>query len=328
MCTCCPGVTIPKIIVRYVFLVCVLLFLVLIGCTIWFSSVLANDRLFYAFYDLRPYVITFGVVFCVLVAIMICCGCLTWFCAGKTLPKVPFGICACIMWLAFFLLAVLFIGGGEAMKAGIDEACDGEGNDISKTINEVYTQVDSFYATGTCPVYPAPGYTPASPTRTMTGTACGVQWCPVNDLVTSYNNLPIKDFIGDLETDYISVEVDAENTDNNADILACKKWPKTVFKKLNQFNEILGILGEIEAEYDCSGVCTKQNIYYFSDTREGEPDDSCKDSIKNKYIQSKVTNYGIGFIVMALFIFLPWILNFVLCCLPGKGKICRGVPIF
>lgn len=97
---------------------------------------------------------------------------------------------------------------------------------------------------------------------------------------------------------------------------------------MNKFNDMLGLLGDIEKDYDCSGVCVKQDYYYFSDVTRAAPTEGCKDSIKNKFIQSKVTNYGIGFIVMALFTCLPWILNFVLCCLPGKGKICKMAPIF
>jgi hypothetical protein len=139
MCTCCPGVTIPKIIVRYVFLVFVVLFLAIIGCVIWFSAAWTNEKIFYVFYDLRPYTIIFGVVFCVLMAVLVCTGILTWFCAGKTLPKVPFGICGCVMWLLFLLLAILFIGGGEALKNGVDRICSGDGSgDIEKSIGMMY----------------------------------------------------------------------------------------------------------------------------------------------------------------------------------------------
>ncbi len=96
---------------------------------------------------------------------------------------------------------------------------------------------------------------------------------------------------------------------------------------MNKLKDVYGYLGDVEEEFDCSGVCTKKGIYYFSDVTRGQPTDSCKASLKGKWLSRNVTNYGVGFLIMALFICVPWILNFVLCCLPGKGTITNKITI-
>jgi len=57
------------------------------------------------------------------------------------------------------------------------------------------------------------------------------------------------------------------------------------FPKLGIRTAILGFLGLIEEEFDCSGLCRKEKWYYFSDVARGAPNDRCKDLIL-KYMDS------------------------------------------
>lgn len=49
---------------------------------------------------------------------------------------------------------------------------------------------------------------------------------------------------------------------------------------------LLSFLGWLEEEMDCSGICTKQRFYYFSDVNRGPPPKECKMSILD-YLDSK-----------------------------------------
>jgi len=48
--------------------------------------------------------------------------------------------------------------------------------------------------------------------------------------------------------------------------------PKTV---------IMSLLGELEQEYECSGICTKEKWYYYSDVNRGVPKTRCLNPILN-----------------------------------------------
>jgi hypothetical protein len=130
MCTCCPGVTIPKIIVRYAFLVFIVLLMVLVGITIWFAAAF-NANAVLNMLKINSVFMAITLIFVVMLLILIVTGCLTWFCAGMMPAKIPFGICGCCMWFIFFVVAILFFVAGAIAKKAIDSICeDGGQNDF------------------------------------------------------------------------------------------------------------------------------------------------------------------------------------------------------
>lgn len=85
--------------------------------------------------------------------------------------------------------------------------------------------------------------------------------------------------------------------------------------------KFMDFMGKLEVDNKCSGICTKEPIYYFSDINNGVPTTQCAEKIKSTYMIGKLKNFGIGLIIMALLLCLPWCLHFALYCLPGKASI-------
>jgi hypothetical protein len=79
--------------------------------------------------------------------------------------------------------------------------------------------------------------------------------------------------------DYIGADISAEGTASM--VTECSKNPVKDERKA-----LLSFLGWLEEEKDCSGICTKQKYYYFSDVARGPPPKPCKDPLLD-YIDSK-----------------------------------------
>jgi hypothetical protein len=70
-----------------------------------------------------------------------------------------------------------------------------------------------------------------------------------------YDALPLESLFGKSDENIDSQAATDYNNENAADIAACKKWRKSDAEALNKFKDVMGILGDIELDYDCSGVC-------------------------------------------------------------------------
>lgn len=89
---------------------------------------------------------------------------------------------------------------------------------------------------------------------------------------------------------------------------------------------IMDFLGDIEKEDECSGICDKKDLYYFSNLNKGIPKKECKDAIKKKIFWTTFGQFGIGTTITGFFFCIPCILNLILCFLPGKGNCVKKVP--
>lgn len=69
----------------------------------------------------------------------------------------------------------------------------------------------------------------------------------------------------------------------------------------------------IEEKFDCSGLCTHQNLLMFSDVNNGKPDTACYSSL-NEWAKQNFLNYGIISIVLGFFQLTVIILASSLCC--------------
>ena len=78
---------------------------------------------------------------------------------------------------------------------------------------------------------------------------------------------------------------------------------------IEQFMEFMKIM---EEDYKCSGICEKEDIFYFSDVNE-KVEKPCYKDIGGGILQGLFGNYGIIFIVSAVIILIGWCVNWGLC---------------
>jgi ABC-type transport system involved in multi-copper enzyme maturation permease subunit len=76
----------------------------------------------------------------------------------------------------------------------------------------------------------------------------------------------------------------------------------------------------VENTFDCSGLCTPQEVYLFSDADNGEPSGSCREEL-NDWIQEKFLQFGIISIIFG--IYLLAVVMFA-CCICCCCKNCKG----
>jgi hypothetical protein len=65
------------------------------------------------------------------------------------------------------------------------------------------------------------------------------------------------------------------------------------------------VFADLEKTYSCSGLCTKNKYYVYSDVNKGPPLNTCEAGLKD-YITSNFYNYGVGFSVMSVWFFVCW----------------------
>lgn len=191
-----------------------------------------------------------------------------------------------ILTLSFiiFLTAgiVLFIASGKVV-AEMDKACGPNGsNSIAKSFNELYTNADTIYCktSGGCVCYSS------DPALVNGGTIVGTE--------TSSTVIKVQEWITYLEAAFANYGIS--------------------FSGIGEIQKYLDYFGEIEKAYKCSGICTVKAIYYFSSIGNGIPKSNCFSSIRNKLILGDIRNYGIGYIVTGVVLFVIWFIQYGLCC--------------
>lgn len=74
------------------------------------------------------------------------------------------------------------------------------------------------------------------------------------------------------------------NNNGASNIYQC---PNNPLKDSGVKQSMLGLLGFLESEFLCSGMCTKEKWYYFTDVSRGPPLYKCYDKLM-EYINSKI----------------------------------------
>lgn len=140
----------------------------------------------------------------------------------------------------FLVIGITLIAIAIVSSDQLDEACSSTNSDgdFQKALRELYSRADAFYCTqADCTWYvgtytPGPSRTAITPTNTTTSVD-NVQGCQAR-----------------LTAAYADYGVD--------------------FSDINDIIEYLDYFGDVEKEYKCSGICTKQDIYYFSVASAGK----------------------------------------------------------
>lgn len=83
------------------------------------------------------------------------------------------------------------------------------------------------------------------------------------------------------------------------------------------YEKYIPLMTWLETQFSCSGLCTSQKIYYFSDVTSGLPSNLCYTSVKN-WAESNFMQYGIVSIVLGFYELVILYLAFSLCCCPKR----------
>lgn len=203
--------------------------------------------------------------------------------------------------MAFFLVFgfMLIIGSNYAIDQ-INEVCDGgdEDSTIAEVFSSLYETADTIFCV-----------------TTSSGCVCYLSHVPVGGERASGT--------------YIS---SPSPTVNN--VQECSAFIESAFAEygidfdgVSEIQEYLDYFGDIEDAYSCSGICTYQSIYYFSDSNGGAPDKECKKSITDDVLTDIVQATGIAYLSTGCAFFLIWCIQYGLCCRdqnkrkkPGAGK--------
>ena len=194
--------------------------------------------------------------------------------------------------LFFFFVGIRLLIIANIFKIGLDEACSGGSSTIAEAFNELYSTSDDIYcvsnSTGClCEIFDHT-INPSSPRRdyntTISGGISNVQGCTF-----------------ELERAFASYGV--------------------TFDSLGDIVEYLDFFGEIEKEYKCSGMCTKQGVYYFDNIAAGEPQNECIEKIKSELIEGVIKSCGIAFVAIGNLMTIIWFIQFGLWCRNNQKKL-------
>lgn len=241
------------------------------------------------------------------VLLVVLCGLLACFCADKCMLKIPYCVCACLVIVIFLGLGGALIGLSIGVQKAIDEICDGDSSaEYADMITKMYSSADEFYCKITVAV-------PAN-----TGCKCKT----ILNLTAAAGRTAGVDYGAD-GTIVNVMECEAELKNLYESSGASAVFGSDADAGLDKYKRYLEYLGKIEEDYNCSGICAKQGIYYFSDVNKGFPESSCKQKIKDEVAGKQIGMFGFGGIAIALALCLPWLVHFPMYCLPGKGAFCE-----
>ncbi|KAL4479898.1 hypothetical protein ABPG74_020414 [Tetrahymena malaccensis] len=76
----------------------------------------------------------------------------------------------------------------------------------------------------------------------------------------------------------------------------------TIPSDLGNLSDLTSLLGYVESSFNCSGFCSKQPIYYFSNSYKGQPTKDCKVELLNFLDTSLVTlaNGGLAVLIISI----------------------------
>jgi hypothetical protein len=198
--------------------------------------------------------------------------------------------------LGIALIAIALVSSDELEKLCSSENTDSE---FQKALNDIYDNADEIFC--------VPG---------AFGCVCDTgNYAPPSKLPTGYAN-------GDIVPGTIKKvqectdHLEEAYSDYNID-----------FEDINDIIVYLNYFGEIETDYECSGVCTKRDVYYFSDSSMGAPPDRCYESIDEDMLKGEILPMGIGYAIIGAFIFIITFVQYGLCCrkkLDDRGNRYKG----
>lgn len=81
--------------------------------------------------------------------------------------------------------------------------------------------------------------------------------------------------------------------------------PNNIYSNNQPKKEAMGFLGELENRFECSGLCTREKWFYFSDVNRGAPLYSCQSTILSYISEKFIMAYGIILTCAVIMFFAP-----------------------
>jgi len=81
--------------------------------------------------------------------------------------------------------------------------------------------------------------------------------------------------------------------------------PQSLYKDKEPSGSTIKFLSKLERKYECSGLCTREKWFYFSDVNKGPPLYSCQESIMNYMSEKFMKIYGIVLTCAIITFFAP-----------------------
>ena len=78
-------------------------------------------------------------------------------------------------------------------------------------------------------------------------------------------------------------------------------------------------MAALENTLNCAGICSKSDIYLFTDVNNGAPIDSCGLAL-NKFLHKYAKRIGLVSMIIFAVLFINIILSCCLCCHPERKK--------
>jgi hypothetical protein len=106
------------------------------------------------------------------------------------------------------------------------------------------------------------------------------------------------------------------------DIDISKKCSVTTSEYKNKYftssmRKFFPLLRWVENSFDCSGLCTAQLVFMFSDADNGKPSGSCRKEL-NDWVQENFLTFGIVGIIFGVYLLLVVMFSCTICCCKKK----------
>ena len=153
-------------------------------------------------------------------------------------------------------------------------------NNYNKTVSELYSRADKilWVSSGGCKWKISRTIT--SPSRTYSTSITGVT--------------KTQDWTAYLQSAYSGYDISASS--------------------LSDYQAFLNLMGDIESKYNCSGIWSTSQIYYFSNTDGGAPTKRWLENIQNDIVQYNLYLYGFLSAGISFCLLIILSIQYGLCC--------------
>ena len=109
--------------------------------------------------------------------------------------------------------------------------------------------------------------------------------------------------------DWVQENLDID-IENNCDVTASEYKDKYFTSSMRKY---FPLLRWVETSFDCSGLCTPQEVFLFSDADNGKPSGSCRGEL-NDWVQENFMTFGIVAIIFGAYMVLVIFFSCTVCC--------------
>jgi len=194
-----------------------------------------------------------------------------------------FTIVLALLSLAVIILGVIMIVIASNFANEIEAACTTPNSNFSRDLASIYTISSAYYC--------------------VTGLGC--QWYVGPNYLTHDKGLG------------------ATNLKTSHSVTNTQEWSAFYSRAISVYGitfstpedtiDFLNYFGEIEKDFNCSGICNKETVFYFSDSSKGAPSKSCRGPIEEDLLKGEIIPLGIYYLLTGISMVCILILHLGLC---------------